>query len=70
MLPRTHPHPCVTETFGKRTVTVSLVTGDVYTADSGRVPAWRRMMAGLWVWRILNENGFPTRLRHALHAVG
>jgi hypothetical protein len=64
------PHPCVTETFGGRVVTVSLTTGNVYAAEAGPVSGWHRLLAALWVWRVLNEHGFPTDCEQADVACG
>jgi hypothetical protein len=69
VLPRPTPHPCVTETFGARVVTVSLVTGNVYTTDLGPVGWWHRTLSHLWVWRTLNEARWRTRFADAERAV-
>lgn len=64
------PHPCVSESFGKRAVTVSLVTGDVYTDDVGEVSEQDATLAALWVWCVLNEHGFETEYTQAAFAAG
>lgn len=69
MLPRPDPHPCQSETFGPRLVTVSLVTGSVYTTDRGPVSLWHRVLSALWVWRTLNEAQWATVYADAEHAV-
>lgn len=69
MLPKPDPHPCVSESFGKRFVTVSLTTGNVYTADLRAVSLWHRVLSALWVWRVLNEHRMRTEYADAEFAV-
>lgn len=70
MLPRLPAHPCNSERFGVRFVTVSLVTGDVYTADFGPVGWWDKVCSALWVWCVLNEGQWVTDYGQAEFAVG
>jgi len=64
------PHPCVSETFGGRAITVSLVTGDVFAADAAPLTAEERREAAHWVWLVLREAGFPTTYEQAELACG
>ena len=58
-------HPVVSNSFGRLHVSISLVTGNVYSSQLGQVNRKLRRSAVVWVFETLNANGFPTSRRNA-----